>query len=149
MINQIKKIRIMITLFENSDFTLLLTGHDYDFVGIIETKTTAPLTFFFSEELFSADQDDFDDTEADVDESQTRLLDVYCGLKPYDPDTGDPFNDEDEEQDIAMDLGATSWMRTRDDKSTGFLSDPKERGQFLALVKAYCPERIADIPWAA
>ena len=138
----------MITLFENSDFALLLTGHNYDFVGIIETKTADPLTFFFSEELFSADQND-DDTEADVDESQTRLLNVYCGRKPYDPDTGDPFNDEDKEQDIAIDLGATSWMRTRDDKSTGFLSDPKGRGQFLALVKAYCPERIADIPWAA
>lgn len=138
----------MITLFENSDFTLLLTGHDYDFVGIIETKTAAPLTFFFSEELFPADQDDFD-TEADVDESRTRLLGVYCGRKPYDPDTGDPFNDEDKEQNMAIDLGATSWMRTRDDKSTGFLSDPKGRGMFLALVKAYCPERIADIPWAA
>jgi len=136
----------MITLYENSDFRLELTGHDYDFVGIIETKTDTPLTFFFSEELCEheeSDEEEFDSYDWDniIDESQTRLLDVYQGLKNED-------QDDDEEQNIAMDLGADSYFRTRDDKSTGFLSDPRERGQFLALVKNYCPEQLKNIPWA-
>ena len=136
----------MITLFENSDFRLELTGHDYDFVGIIETKTDTPLTFFFSEELCEheeSDEEEFDSYDWDdmIDESQTRLLDVYQGLKENN-------SDNDEEQDVAMELGADSYFRTRDDRSTGFLSDPRERGQFLALVKNYCPEQLKNIPWA-
>ena len=139
----------MTQLFENNEFRLLLTGHDYDFVGIIETKTEEPLTFFFNEELCDGctDEDGNDpygcDWEDDIDESQTELLDVQEGLKEYDGDT-----DEDEEQEEAERLGATSYFRTRDDRSTGFLSDPRERGQFLAIVKNYCPERLKDIAWA-
>ena len=137
-------------IFENNEFRLLLTGHDYDFVGIIETKTEEPLTFFFSEELCEhqeSDEDDWDsyDWEDMIDESQTRLLDVYEGLKAYDYDTDDGL---DEEQQEAESLGADSYFRTRDDKSTGFLSDPRERGQFLALIKAYCPEQLSQISWA-
>ena len=131
----------MITLFENEDFILKSTGHDYDFVGIIETKTEKPLTFFFSEELLAGDEDDWEDCQ--INEDETRLLGVYEGLKPYDED-----DYTDEENDMAMSLFADSFFRTRDDKSTGFLSYPRERGQFLALVKAYCPERLKDISWA-
>ena len=143
----------METLFENNEFRLLSTGLDYDFVGIIETKTDKPLTFFFSEVLVpyeESDEEDWDsyDYEANIDESETCLMDVYEGLKPYDEESGDPFNDEDDEQDIAMMIGATSYFRTRDDKSTGFLSDPQGRGQFLALVKNYCPEQLKNIAWA-
>ena len=133
-------------LFENEDFILKLTGHDYDFVGIIETKGDKPLTFFFEEELVATDADAYGPTEWEPDESKTSLLDVYKGLKTDDPDN-------DEEQEIAMSYQAensidVSYFRTRDDKSTGFLSDPRERGQFLALVKNYCPERLKDIAWA-
>lgn len=128
----------MNTIFENEDFRLNLTGHDYDFVGIIETKCEEPLSFFFSEELFP--QDDDDDwicDESYIDESKTELLDVYEGLNPC-----------DEEDDTAIQLCADSYFRTRDDKITGFLSDPRERGQFLALVKHYCPDQMKNIPWA-
>lgn len=138
----------MTTLFENNDFILKSTGHDYDFVGIIETKTEKPLTFFFSEELCEHDEEEIDGYWEDViDESKTKLLEVYEGLKPYE-DNGDPYNDEDEEQVTAEHLGADSYFRTRDDKSTGFLSYPRQRGQFLALVKNYCPEKLKDIAWA-
>lgn len=135
----------METIFENEDFRLNLTGHDYDFVGIIETKGDKPLTFFFSEELFPKnDEDDWEWDEDDIDESKTVLLDVYKGLKVY-----VSYDEEgDEEEDIALLLGANSYFRTRDDKSTGFLSDPRQRGQFLALVKNYCPEQLKNIPWA-
>ena len=124
----------MITLFENDDFILKSTGHDYDFVGIIETKTDAPLTFFFSEELCGNPND------GNIDESQTKLLDVYSGLKDE-----DGYSETDE---LIFELGADSFFRTRDDKSTGFLSDQRERGQFLALIKNYCPEQLAKISWA-
>ena len=128
-------------LFENEQFALLSTGHDYDFVGIIETKTDEPLTFFFSEEI----SDDSDDWESRVDENQTRLLDMQQGLREYEEGTDDP--DDDEEQLEAERLGATSYLRTRDDKSTGFLSDPTERGQFLAIIKHYCPEKLDCLTW--
>ena len=131
----------METLFENNDFILKSTGHDYDFVGIIETKTDKPLTFFFSEELCEKEREDGDWDEDDIDESKTQLLDVYRGL-------GDDDNGGDEENDIAMSLYADSYFRTRDDNSTGFLSNPRERGQFLALVKNYCPEKLDRIEWA-
>ena len=141
-------------LFENDDFILSSTGHNYDFVGIIETKTEKPLTFFFSEELVEHDHNDEDDWdsydwESEIDEDKTKLIDVYEGLQAYDDESGDPYNDEDEEQDTAMSLGADSFMRTRDDRSTGFLSDPRERGWFLALVKEYCPDKLKEIDWAA
>lgn len=132
----------MITLFENEDFILKSTGHDYDFVGVIETKTDNPLTFFFEETLAPTDEDD-EDCEWEVNEDETKLMGVFENLKPYEDN-----DDVDEAEDIAFHLSATSWFRTRDNKSTGFLSDPKGRGQFLALVKAYCPERLKDIPWA-
>ena len=132
----------METLFENKDFILKSTGHDYDFVGIIETKTSKPLTFFFSEELCEGEE--CFDCDSSIDENQTKLLEVYRGLKEYDnADDGC-----DEEEDVAMSLGADSYFRTRDDKSTGFLSEPRERGQFLALVKNYCPEKLERITWA-
>lgn len=136
----------METLFENEDFILKSTGHDYDFVGIIITKCDEPLTFFFSEEYFSPeDEEDEDvwDWNDYVDESKTKLLDVYKGLKECGQN-----DDSNEEQDIAFSLRADSYFRTRDDGSTGFLSDPKERGQFLALVKNYCPEKLERIAWA-
>ena len=138
----------MKTLFENNDFILKSTGYDYDFVDIIETKTEEPLTFFFSETVADG-IGDVDDYESDVDESKTELLDVYEGLKAYDSDS-----DEDEEQETAdsymmgSDCDHVSYFRTRDDRSTGFLSNPQERGQFLALIKAYCPEQLSQIAWA-
>lgn len=127
----------MTTLFENNDFRLLSTGHDYDFVGIIETKTENPLTFFFDETLTPSDEED-EDCEWEVDESQTELKAVFENM----PD------DADVVQETAFDLSATSWLRTRDDKSTGFLSDCLERGWFLALIKNYCPDKLKEIAWA-
>lgn len=139
----------METLFENEDFILSSTGHDYDFVGIIETKGDKPLTFFFGEELIPilSEDEEFDPEayydEFAPDENETKLMDVYRGLKPYD------YNEDgdDEEQEIGERLGANSFFRTRDDKLTGFLSDPRERGQFLALVKNYCPEKLDSLMW--
>jgi len=149
----------MKTLFENQDFRLSTTGHDYDFVGIIETKTKEPLTFFFSEKLSPVlqegeeyDPDEFY-SEWEPDESCTELLGVHQGLKMYDSETGN--QEEDEEQDTAemyrmadTDIDNVSYFRTRDDGSTGFLSDPRDRGQFLAIIKAYCPDKIKEIAWA-
>ena len=135
-------------LFENEDFILYSTGHDYDFVGIIETKGDEPLTFFFGETVADG-IDDVDDYESDVDETKTELLDVYRGLS-----NGEDDPDDDEEQELcanywtANDYDHVSYFRTRDDKSTGFLSNPQERGQFLALVKNYCPEQMKKICWA-
>ena len=137
----------MTQIFENNEFRLYSTGHDYDFVGIIETKTEEPLTFFFSEELCDC-IDEADDYESDVDESKTELLDVYQGMKEYDGES-----DTDEQQEtaesymFANDYDHVSFFRTRDDRSTGFLSNPQERGQFLALIKAYCPEQLSQIAW--
>ena len=134
-------------LFENEDIILSSTGRDYDFVGIIETKGDEPLTFFFSEELCES-IDEADDYESDVDENKTELLDVYRGMS-----NGEDDSDNDEEQETADSYMAAnnfdhvSYFRTRDDKSTGFLSDPQERGQFLALIKAYCPEKLNCLPW--
>lgn len=124
----------METLFENEDFILKSTGHDYDFVGIIETKCDEPLTFFFDEET---------DIEGEVYEDLTEFVEVWKGLKEY--EDGDEV---DEAEEMAYANGANDWFRTRDDKSTGFLSCPKGRGQFLALVKAYCPEKLKEITWA-
>lgn len=142
----------MKTLFENNDFILKSTGHDYDFVGIIETKTEEPLTFFFSEQLCEG-CDESAYWEDDIDESKTELLGVHQGLKEYDSETDVP--EDDEEQNTAemywtanKDIEHIDYFRTRDDKSTGFLSDPRERGRFLALIKAYCPEQLANIAWA-
>lgn len=140
----------METLFENNDFRLLSTGHDFDFVGIIETKTEEPLTFFFGEQILDC-IDEADDYESAVDESRTEFIGVYEGMKTYDSDSN---SDEDEEQEtadsylFANNFDQVSYFRTRDDKSTGFLSDPRERGQFLALIKAYCPEQLSQINWA-
>lgn len=124
----------METLFENNDFILKSTGHDYDFVGIIETKCDEPLTFFFIEET---------DIEGEVYEDMTEFVEVWKGLKEHDDN-----DDFDEAEEIAFANNANAWFRTRDDKSTGFLSDPRDRGQFLAIVKTYCPEKLALIPWA-
>lgn len=147
----------METLFENNDFILKSTGHDYDFVGIIETKGDQPLTFFFSEELIPVlgDDEEYDedeDYEFVPDESKTKLLGVHQGLKEYDYDTDDGYDEEEEEAECYRmanpDVESIDWFRTRDDKSTGFLSDCRERGQFLALIKAYCPEKLNSIEWA-
>lgn len=137
-------------IFENEDFRLYTTGHDYDLVGIIENNTEEPLTFFFAETVANG-IGDADDYESDVDESKTVMLDVYEGLKAYDEDSD---NDEDEEQETAdsymmgSDCDHVSYFRTRDDRSTGFLSNPQERGQFLAIIKNYCPEQLSQIAWA-
>lgn len=131
----------MITLFENEDFILKSTGHNYDFVGIIENKNEKRLTFFFEETLFPTDEDD-EDCEWEIDESETQLKGVFEGLIP---DENNGYADEAEHK--AYLLSATSWFTTRDDGSTGFLSDCKERGWFLALIKNYCPERLKDIDW--
>lgn len=147
----------METLFENEDFILKSTGHDYDFVGIIETKTADPLTFFFSEEYIPhdiKDEEEWDsyDFEDNIDETKTTLLGVHQGLKEYDYESDD---DSDEEQECAddyrnanSDIEMVDFFRTRDDRSTGFLSEPKERGMFLALIKAYCPDKLERIAWA-
>jgi hypothetical protein len=138
----------MKTLFENNDFILKSTGHDYDFVGIIETKTEEPLTFFFGETVADG-IGDVEDYESDVDETKTELLDVYQGMS-----NGESDPDDDEQQETADNYMAAngfdhvSYFRTRDDRSTGFLSDPQERGQFLAIIKAYCPDQLALIGWA-
>lgn len=130
----------METLFENNDFILCSTGHDYDFVGIIENKNNKRLTFFFDEDT---------DVDGVVYEDMTKLLGVYANLKTYDEETDKGW---DEAQDVAerMDsqYGQIEWLTTRDDGCTGFMSDCKERGWFLALVKAYCPEKLKEIPWA-
>jgi hypothetical protein len=145
----------MITLFENEDFILKSTGHDYDFVGIIETKTPEPLTFFFSEEYVPhniEDEEEWDGYAYDdnIDESKTTFLGVHQGLHEYQGDF-----DIDEEEDMAdeyrfknKDVEIVDFFRTRDDRSTGFMSDPKERGWFLALIKAYCPDKLKEISWA-
>ena len=144
----------METLFENEDFILKSTGHDYDFIGIIETKCDEPLTFFFSEEYVPhniEDEDDWDsdDFEDNVDENETKFLDVYKGLKEYTDETQTCMDDGLEDDDeVASSICADSYFRTRDDKSTGFLSNPRERGQFLALVKEYCPDKLSSIEWA-
>ena len=142
----------MITLFENEDFILKSTGQDYDFVGIIETKTEEPLTFFFSEQLCEG-CDEGIYWEDDIDESKTELLGVHQGLKEYDSETDDP--EDDEEQNTAemywmanKGIDHVGYFRTQDDYSTGLLSNPQERGQFLALIKAYCPEKMKEIHWA-
>ena len=63
----------MITLFENNDFILKLTGHDYDFVGIIENKNEERLTFFFDEEVAPLDEND-EDSEWEVLEDRLNYL---------------------------------------------------------------------------
>ncbi len=126
----------MVTLFENKDFRLQLTGHDYDFVGTIEVKSKKPLTFFFFEET---------DEDGCVFEDETKLAEVYTNLKPYDE------KDEgwDEAEEIAQNLCAYGYFTcSREDGWKGFLSDPQQRGWFLALVKNYCPKQLQNIPWA-
>ena len=129
-------------LFENEDFRLLLTGHTYDFVGIIETKTDNPLTFFFSEELVPHDESDEEDRDgydldANIDESETELNEVCYNI----------LSDEEADEEMFK-CNAISYFRTRDDKSTGFLACPQDRGQFLALVKHYCPEKLNEVETA-
>jgi hypothetical protein len=129
-------------LFENEDFILSSTGHDYDFVGIIETKGDEPMTFFFTTDCIESDEvdEDYDDWDGSlIDENTTELIDVQYGLAQDE--------DNDEVQGECMRLGADSYLTTRDDKSTGFLSDPQERGQFLAIIKHYCPEQINRLTW--
>ena len=130
----------MITLFENEDFILKSTGQDCDFVGIIETKNDTPLTFFFAEDIHPKDEED--DCEWEIDENKTYMKGDYSGLE--DDETGG----KEEKEDLMYRLNATSWLTTREDKSTGFLSDCQERGWFLALIKAYCPDQLCNISWA-
>ncbi len=124
-------------IFENKQFALELTGHKYDFVAIMETKTGRPLTFFFSEELAPTDEED-EDCEWVVNEDETELKAVFKHMT----------DDADEVQETAFRLSATSWLRTRDDRSTGFLADCKDRGQLLAIVKQYCPEKLEEVKTA-
>ncbi len=136
----------METIFENDKIRLDLTGHDYDFVGGITVKTTETQTFFFEEELFPQnDEDNWEWDDDEINESKTRLIDVQTGLHLYEGDEEDYYSDEWE----AERNGATSWItRSASDGWGGFLSDPKQRGWFLALVKNYCPEQLKNIPWA-
>lgn len=125
-------------LFENEDFILSSTGHDYDFVGTIEVKSDKPLTFFFSDELIPTDEED-EDCEWVVNENETEFKGVYDCIES---------EDDDEAEDTAQDCDATSWFTSsKKDEWTGFLSDPKERGWFLALIKAYCPDKLNCLPW--
>lgn len=126
----------MITLFENEDFILESTGNDYDFVGVITIKSDKSMTFYFEEELVPVDETD-EDTEWEVDENQTKLADVVYGL------------DEDEaERQIELYQDVTScFTQSKEDGWQGFLSDCQQRGWFLALIKAYCPEQLAKISW--
>lgn len=137
----------MITLFENDDFILKSTGHDYDFVGIIENKNDERLTFFFDENVAPLDEND-EDSEWEVLEDMTKLRGVYANLATYDEETGEGWDEAEEIAEyIDSEYGHIDWFTTREDKSTGFLACPKDRGQFLAIVKSYCPERLKDIPW--
>ena len=113
----------MKTLFENEDFILSLTGHDYDFVGTIEVKCEIPITFFFDYET---------DEDGEVFEDTTNLVDVRYGLKTD--------NDCEEMQGTLTCSHANG--------AIGFLSCPEQRGWFLALVKNYCPEQLSAISWA-
>ena len=125
-------------LFENEDIILSSTGRDYDFVGTIEVKGDKPLTFFFSEELIPTDEED-EDCEWVVNENETEFKGVYSDIED---------EDSDEAYDTAQDCNATSWLTSsKKDEWTGFLSDPKQRGWFLALIKAYCPEKLDCLPW--
>ena len=104
-------------------------------------------------ELRVIDEDGTEYDEWEPDESATRLLDVYAGLKPYDEDTDDG-NDEAENVANCLYHGEDIdhidyFTQTKEEGWSGFLSDPKQRGWFLALIKNYCPEKLADIPWAA
>lgn len=125
-------------LFENEDFILSSTGRDYDFVGTIEVKGDKPLTFFFSEELIPTDEED-EDCEWVVNENETEFKGVYGCIES---------EDDDEAYDTAQDCDATSWFTSsKKDEWTGFLSDPKQRGWLLALIKAYCPEKLNCLTW--
>lgn len=138
----------MITLFENNDFILKLTGHDYDFVGIIENKNEERLTFFFDEDVAPLDEND-EDSEWEVLEDKTKLLGVYSDLATYDEETGEGWDEAEEvAEHMDSEYGQIDWFTTREDRSTGFLACPKERGQFLAIVKSYCPDKLSEIPWA-
>lgn len=131
-------------LFENEDFILSSTGRDYDFVGTIEVKGDKPLTFFFSEELIPTDEED-EDCEWVVNENETEFKGAYCDVEPYDEESGDGY---DHAEEVAQDCDATSWFTSsKKDEWSGFLSDPKQRGWFLALIKAYCPEKLNSLPW--
>lgn len=130
----------MITLFENEDFVLKSTGHDYDFVGIIENKNEERLTFFFGEVV---------NVDGEIDEEETKFLELYADLETYNEETDEGFDEAEEvAEHMVSEYDKIDWFTTREDRSTGFLSDPRERGQFLALIKSYCPERLKDIPWA-
>ena len=120
-------------IFENEQFVLSLTEHDYDFVAIMETKTDKPLTFFFSEALMPTDEED-EDCEWVVNEDETEL-ELVC----------DEQMTDEEIDDAMFRCSATSYFQTRDDRSTGFLADCKGRGQLLAIVKEYCPEKLDEV----
>ena len=120
-------------IFENDEFVLSLTGRNYDFVAIMEMKTNEPLTFFFSEALMPTDEED-EDCEWVVNEDETEL-ELVCDEQMTDKQIDDAM----------FRCSATSYFRTRDDKSTGFLADCKERGQLLAIVKEYCPEKLDEV----
>lgn len=136
----------MITLFENEDFILKSTGHDYDFVGIIESKHDSPITYFFedhdveglSEEHYMHDYD----KERDLVESKCKLSIEYYGI---DKDNED---DEYEIDNTFIMVENCSFFTLKPFESVGFLSDCQQRGWFLAIIKAYCPEQLEKISWA-
>lgn len=117
----------MVTLFENNDFTIMSTGHDYDFVGTIEVKSKETLAFFFEEET---------DDDGEVYEDLTKLSDVCYGMNTESADSH------------AQDICATSFVLNSNDGWKGFLSDRQQRGWFLALLKNYCPEKVSELSWA-
>lgn len=126
----------MITLFENNDLRLELTGHFYDFVGTIEVKSNKTLTFFFHEELNPMEADDEDCDEWEVAEDETELAGICENMS------------EEEAEDYASLNCYSHFTHSKDNDWMGFLSSCQQRGWFLALVKNYCPEQLKNIPWA-
>ena len=128
----------MTTLFENSDLRLTCTGHWYDFVGGIEVLSDKPMSFFFEEELYPiVDDDGTEYDEYEPAEDETSLADVCYGMS------------EEQAEDQASESMTRCFTQSREDGWQGFLSDPQQRGWFLALVKNYCPNKLKEIDWAA
>ena len=136
----------METLFENDDFILKSTGHDYDFVGFIVSKSDRPRTFFFEEHDVEGLTEEhyayFYDKDLDLDESRCRLDAEYVGTKAGSEE------DEFAISELRVMTENCSYITLEPFESIGFLSDCQQRGWFLALVKAFCQDRLKDIPWA-
>lgn len=135
----------METLFENDGFVLRSTGHGYDFVGFIVSKSDRPRTFFFEEHdvegLTEEHYANFYDKELDLDESRCRLGAEYVGIKEGSE------HDDFAISELRILVENCSHITLEPFECIGFLSNCQQRGWFLALVKAFCPDRLKDIPW--